>query len=78
MQDIEKVRRLERRHEKFKMRLAMQQNRQVLGQTRGAKALERTSLDWNTTFKGRNYVTRFDSQITAETNDMIDNETIVE
>jgi len=45
MKDIEKVRRLERHQEKFKMRLAMQQKHPVLGHTRSARALERAKLD---------------------------------
>jgi len=45
MKDIEKVRRLERHQEKFKMRLAMQRKHPVLGHTRSARALERAKLD---------------------------------
>jgi len=45
MKDIEKVRRLERHQEKFKMRLAMQHKHPVLGHTRSARALERSKLD---------------------------------
>jgi len=45
MKDIEKVRRLERHQEKFKMRLAMQHKHSVLGHTRSARALERAKLD---------------------------------
>jgi len=45
MKDIEKVRRLERHQEKFKMRLAMQNKHSVLGHTRSARALERAKLD---------------------------------
>jgi len=45
MKDIEKVRRLARRQEKFKMRLAMHHKHPVLGHTRSARALERAKLD---------------------------------
>jgi len=45
MKDIERVRRLERHQEKFKMRLAMQNKHTVLGHTRSARALERAKLD---------------------------------
>jgi len=45
MKEIEKVRRLERHQEKFKMRLAMQNKHSLLGHTRSARALERAKLD---------------------------------
>jgi len=45
MKDIEKVRRLERHQEKFKMRLAMQNKHSVFGHSRSARALERAKLD---------------------------------
>ena len=44
MKDIEKVRRLERHQEKFKMRLAMHHKHPVLGHSRSARALDRARL----------------------------------
>jgi len=57
MKDIEKVRRLERHQEKYKMRLAMHHKHRVLGHTRSARALERSRLDRSVTKDRKHFPT---------------------
>jgi len=66
MKDIEKVRRLERHQEKFKMRMAMQHKHSVLGHTRSARALERSKLDRGSVKKDKRYFTGCYSHVEDE------------